>query len=703
MRKHISFLLSMFICFNFIFTVSCFAYDSNNIENKTSLKYLAVFIKFSNNNETHHIDDLECISNVETIFNSETFEMDTVKGKIKVPSFKKYFEMQSYGKLSIETEIFPKINGEVKTYVDSHPIEYYLKYSENNSVGYKTSEECLKRETELVNNAVKYISKQIESAGIKESEIDTENDGIVDAISFFIEGEQNLPSSISWGDLLWSHKSDNRGITETILGKRIVPYNIIYVSDYTQSAGAFSLNRGTYGTIIHEFGHTLGYMDLYIHNASQNRPVGFYDIMGNAIGSNPQNILTYFISEYNYNTNWHSPLQVINKTTNNITLYKPKFKDENEMRAIKVKQYADSEEYFVIEYYDKQNTYDTYTADKSGLIIYRVNDKNKYKGNAYSSLNGENDHIYVFRPDEIVLGEGKGDLTKATLNNERKILGKEIEKSNSEFDNQTIHYSNGSNSGIIVEVISQTEESVTFNVTFPKVQGEGTKNSPYLIYDVDTFLHLVKTGTTNKYFKLMSDLDFASITNYPKIDFEGNLDGNNKTIKNIHAEGTGVFNTVGNYNTHTIIENIDIENINVNQKGENHLGGFACVLQNVTLRNIHLKSGYVKNTIGETINMLASTGGFAGSCDNTTIIDNCSNSLDVSAVKNVGGFIGINLNATIKDCYVNGKVSGDTNVGSFIGMQCIMDTVYNVPQNVTFNYSQTKIENAVRWICKWIT
>lgn len=435
MKKYISFLLAILICFQFVFTTYSFSLEVDNTQivantaNSKKIKYLAVFIKFSDNTSLKHIDDLECVANAQKIFNSEDgFDMDTINGMIKVPSFKKYYEMQSYGKLSITTEIFPKVNGNIVSYTDSHPIGYYLKYNDNNPIGYKNAQESLQRETQLINGAVKFIAKQVEAAGITESEIDFENNGIVDAISFFVEGQTDLPSSIAWGDLLWSHKLDNTGITETILGKRVVPYNLIYVSDYTQSAGVFSLNRGTYGTIIHEFGHTLGYMDLYRHDTAQ--PVGFYDIMGSTVGSNPQNLLTYYISDYRAETNWHKPLPVISKTTNNITLTKPEFKDDNEMRAIKVQQYEGSQEYFIIEYHEKQNTYDSYCADSSGIIVYRVNDKNKYNGNTSGGTHGENDHVFVFRPNETALGAGQGNLSQATLNMNRAVLGKEMEKGN---------------------------------------------------------------------------------------------------------------------------------------------------------------------------------------------------------------------------------------------------------------------------------
>ncbi len=311
--------------------------------------------------------------------------------------------------------------------------------------------------------------------------------------------------------------------------------------------------------------------------------------------------------------------------------------------------------------------------------------------------NGENDHIYIFRPNETALGKGGGDLTKATLNSKRPILGKEIKIGNDTFDNETIYYSNGSNSGITIEVVSETDKSVTFNVNFPSFDGQGPKDNPYLIYDIDTFLYFMKTDTKNKYYKLMNDLDFERIGNYPKIDFEGNLNGNNKTIKNISATDTGVFSNIGNFKIHTVIENLNVQNINITTNKANHLGGLASTIENVTLRNVHLKSGTVKNTssIGES---WVSTGGFVGSANNQTIIENCSTSINVSAEKNVGGFMGINMNSTIKDSYTNGKVSGSKNIGGFIGLQSINDTMYKVPENVYFDYSKTKISVAVRWI-----
>ncbi len=661
------------------------------LERKAStqnLKYLAVFIEFADSDEltANHLDDPQSIQNAETLLNSEElFEMESINGPIKVPSFKKYYQMQSYGKLNVTTEIFPKENGQVVSYKDSHPMAYYLKHSDSNPLGYKDSIESLKRETELVDSAIAYIANQMTIYGISADEIDTGSDGIVDAISFFIEGRDVLESSIGWGDLLWSHKLDNLNLTSTILGKRVVSYNLLYTYDYTETAGLFSLKKGTYGTIIHEFGHTLGLIDLYRFDRTGGNPVGFYDIMGQSSGSNPANLLTYFTSEYGPETNWHKPMPTINETTENITLKKPEYSDDSEPRAIKLEVSPTSDEFFVVEYHEKQNTYSTHSAESSGLIVYRVNEKNKYSGNKEGGDHGELDHIFVFRPNEPSLGAGKGDLTLATLNMKRPTLGLEID-STSEFDNRTIYYANGANSGITIQVTSETSDSITFDVTFPSLEGTGTEEDPYLISTPEMFLHALSNDTTGKYFRLIADLDFQNIANYPAIEFRGNLDGNGKTLKNITSQ-TGVFAELGGHFTPSIVENILVENLIVSSPKGSYLGGFASIVNNVTIRNVHLLSGSVTNSENDTENTLDSTGGFAGNVSNNTTIENCSSHLLVTAPKNVGGFIGVNLNATIKNCFTDGEVRGSSTLGAFIGLQCIMDDSYHVPSLVLYRES----------------
>ena len=127
------------------------AYASNNTANQKQIKNLSIFIKFKDSdlNVDNHLDDVTSVNNALKIYNSDTFEMNTVNGIISVPSFKTYYERQSYGALSITTEILPKVNGKVTSYEDAHPIGYYLSYSDKNTIGYKNQDEARKREEEL--------------------------------------------------------------------------------------------------------------------------------------------------------------------------------------------------------------------------------------------------------------------------------------------------------------------------------------------------------------------------------------------------------------------------------------------------------------------------------------------------------------------------------------------------------------------------
>ena len=77
---------------------------------------------------------------------------------------------------------------------------------------------------------------------------------------------------------------------------------------------------------------------------------------------------------------------------------------------------------------------------------------------------------------------------------------------------------------------------------------------------------------------------------------------------------------------------------------------------------------------GTAINYGASNtgiGGFVGSSQFSTTIQRCGSTGDVSSpdptFQNVGGFIGITLYLTIRDCYATGSASGADCVGGFVG------------------------------------
>lgn len=596
-----------------------------------------------------HINDTDSLANAELLLNSDTpITMQTSAGAISVPSIKNYYETQSYGKLSISTHLF--------TYQDSHPMNYYSECEASQQVT---------RENELVNSAITAIQSQITAAGLNASVLDSNNDGKVDMLTLFIENTSAPASGI-----FHPHVYNNSGsITAKIADKPIAAHSIIYHMGSIEKYGTFSLDTSGYGTVAHELGHILGFIDLY-RPGNQGEPVKYFDLMGQNSSSNPQSLSAYLVSAYSPSTNWHDPLPVITQTTKSITVTQPQFIEPSELRAVKIQRNASDKEYFIVEYYAPHDARANYAADERGIIIYRIDET------------GNSDRMFVFRPNEPELGAAKGDIAKAPLNLSHPSLGKAL-SSDTSFDNETIYYADGTNSGIIITVTDMGESSVTFDVTFPDIAGDGSKQSPYLISSPTNFIYLMNGDTKGKYYRIVNDLDFANI-DYPRLNFYGHLDGQEHILSNITATGAGIFDNLGDYNSASSVQNLKITNLAVQPNSiGGSIGGLASAINNSTLTNIHLLSGTVNNIKG--LNSISATGGFAGNVDSKTTINNCSSALTVNADTNAGGFIGLNQNATIINSHTTGKVTGNNNLGAFIGIQYITSEEYKTPQSSTYD------------------
>ena len=358
------------------------------------------------------------------------------------------------------------------------------------------------------------------------SDLDKNNDGNVDAISFFIEADKVTEDKVEWSDLLWSHKISGMNLNVDLEGKKINTYNLINTYDSNYLGGVFSMNQGTYGTIIHEYMHVLGLPDLYRYNSSGD-PVGFYDIMATTINYNPQGILAYMTSEYN-NLGWNSMSEI--KSSTSVTLNKPQYSNPSEKRAVKIVCPVSDDEFFIVEYYEKQNkVYASDTSISDGLVVYRINSKVK-NGNMNGTTTGKKDYLYVFRPNETGCGKGEGNLNQAVLSkNGRSSIGKPLNTTYS-WNNDTLFYSNGTNSGITINITNSSSNSITFDVNVPIAQGDGSTTKPYLISSVNDF-DLIRKNST-KAFKLLNDVDLSGVSNFQSIsNFSGVLDGNGSLLK----------------------------------------------------------------------------------------------------------------------------------------------------------------------------
>ena len=115
---------------------------------------------------------------------------------------------------------------------------------------------------------------------------------------------------------------------------------------------------------------------------------------------------------------------------------------------------------------ENMQDYDCYIPE-SGLIVYRVNNAVDYHTNKEG-----NNYIYVFRKDTTDPAKAQEDAYKATVGGQyRSSLGSS--DLNAHYTSDTIFYSDGSNSGIVIDnVVTKEDGSVSFDVEFPVLSAD---------------------------------------------------------------------------------------------------------------------------------------------------------------------------------------------------------------------------------------
>lgn len=691
MKKILMKLMVLFLCIQTVNPV-IFNSDSTVHAATTMANNIAIMIEFSDLTSTS-LDSDAVLKNANIIMNddgSATEQISTVYGNMPIVSLKNFIKKYSYGTKDIQTIFFPQdTNGKVVSYTAPHPRSYYLRNSED---GYgNDSAEMLRRRKELLDGALESAKTAIEST-YSADDLDTNGDGYVDAVTFFVEGESyfNDQSKVSWRDLLWSHKSEINFSTK-LNGKSVYTYSLINTYDPTGIMGAFSLNRSGYGTILHEYMHVLGLMDLY-RSSGDGYPVGQYDLMGDVVNFAPQGLLAYHLSD---ELGWHAALPTIS-SSQRITVTKPQYNDSQEVIAVKLLSPLNKNEIIVAEYYNADNYKGAKgnASEEDGLLLYRVK-TDEYKGNINGSVGNDKDQLYIYRPDETGLNAGDGTMKNAVLRygTTRFSLGQDLSEEK-EYSNQALYYSNGNNSGIKVNIVSQTEDSITFDVTIPTTQGSGTQTDPYLLSSKEDLELLNSDTSTNKtYYKLINDIDFegSSISGFSTL--YGELDGNGYTIKNLTIKGAGFLDQIY---TGAIVKNLSFSNINVQYEGKGYAGIVAGTNYG-TISNVHITSGTI------TGNSARNTGGIAGTLGNIATITDSSTAADVlSPSGGNGGLVGLYQGndgyysgGKITNSYVSGKVvQGAQSSGAVIASSFNSITDGNI-QNVYYNKNTTGIETAM--------
>ena len=460
--------------------------DTVQTQSVSTRKYanIVVFVDFKDTTHEHEKTELgKCYKEDPKI--TEYFEGDEEHPR----ALKQYVSNISYGQLNVQNIIpqYDSENNKIEPYVLSNDVSYYG----DRTVG--TSGPAL-GDTRMVKEISELLAK--DSRFSKDAIVDYDGDGCVDNLMIITACEKGNSNSQMYG-----HMSTYAG-TDEINSKKIGSYTVI-----PEGSAYFGLSET--GVVIHEFMHTLGYPDLYVNtNVSGVVPVGQWDIMA-MVSKFIQYPLAYFRSAY---SGWFD-IPTVTESKKNCSIYAASsttFDTRNNQAVILRTDYS-SNEFFVVEYRKQKAKYDVASHDDksyeskiygSGLIIYRIN-ASLTGGNMY----GPPYKAYVFRPgDSILNGYEKADYTnldKSFLSAESGRTSYGTHDKNAGIADNAITYSDGTNSGIVIENVgSASGDTITFDISFADDGQEGrwiTESTDTLglsLSDIETYTD----SEQNKYF-----------------------------------------------------------------------------------------------------------------------------------------------------------------------------------------------------------
>lgn len=200
--------------------------------------------------------------------------------------------------------------------------------------------------------------------------------------------------------------------------------------------------------------------------------------------------------------------------------------------------------------------------------------------------------------------------------------------------------------------------------------GEGSEGNPYLISsaaDLKSLADAVNSGETfeGKHFKLTTDLDYSNEalkdgSNFTVIGslaahFQGNFDGNNKTISGVVlSKSMDHIGFVGCLGTGGVVKNLVLMDVSIT--------GQQCVGAVVGCNYGHVENCSVTGTV-EGVNAI---GGIVGINNNSSKISNSTSNVTVTGTQYVGGVAGVNYSA-VESCTNNDDVTGNRYVGGVVG------------------------------------
>ena len=202
----------------------------------------------------------------------------------------------------------------------------------------------------------------------------------------------------------------------------------------------------------------------------------------------------------------------------------------------------------------------------------------------------------------------------------------------------------------------------------PQLEGHGTPDSPYLIFD-ETDLGAVMYYSPSAHYRLAAPIDLSGIRWGMHVipRFEGTFDGNNLTISHLTIEGYDDSGLFGFLDSGAEDKNMGLVDDNITGLGD-YVGSLLGHNYHGTVTNCY-SDGTVSG--GWYVGGLLGFNGSQSDYDEwACTVTHCYSTATVRGLRDVGGLVGRNKNGNITTSYSNGTVIGNEDVGGLVGYSC---------------------------------
>jgi len=389
---------------------------------------IVIFIRFASGGQFS-----EPISFYEQLYNDPTVNLNSLYN---------YYKEVSYNKLYIQSLFYPiQVGNNVVAYQDNNERGYYKPFNIfTNPSGYVNQEERHEREELLCVSAINAVKDGISPA----LEIDANDDGFVDGITFIAEGDREEPGIFGHNSdyIFWPHAAYFNLYHPSIYEKQVIRYNFHIQNNLKDSEYGV-------GVLAHELFHLMGVYphapDLY---RSSNYPVCKWDLM-DLTTNPPVHMGAYMKHEWG---GWIDTSIVIEKS--GYYSLASLSNGANNYYTIQSNDASGNEIYYLE--YRKKNTIFENSLPSEGLLVYRIN----------NSINGNNNepsdpyNVYIYRKDGTLSEMGdtshmaySSDYGRTAINN---------------TTNPRPFLSDGTDGGLKIDNIGSIGDSITFRVIISK-------------------------------------------------------------------------------------------------------------------------------------------------------------------------------------------------------------------------------------------